>query len=81
MIREFHNLHTLLTPLAIRVHLAQQVFRGVKCNSVLPNISNLGSVSTNLGKLSVDDANDFLGLRGTSPTSFREVGVPDKRPS
>jgi hypothetical protein len=34
------------------------------------NIPHLGSVSTNLGELSTDDANDFLQLRGTSPTSF-----------
>jgi hypothetical protein len=42
------------------------------------NIPNLGSISPNLGELSADDANDFLGLGGTSPTSFLEVGVPDK---
>jgi hypothetical protein len=42
------------------------------------NIPDLGSVSTNLGELSTDDANDFLGLGGTSPTGFREVGVLDK---
>jgi hypothetical protein len=45
------------------------------------NIPDLGSVSTNLGKLYADDANDFLGLEGTSPTGFHEVGVPNKRPS
>jgi hypothetical protein len=34
------------------------------------NIPDLGSLSTNLGKLSTNDANDFLGLGGTSPTDF-----------
>jgi hypothetical protein len=34
------------------------------------NIPDLGSVSINLGKLSADDANDFLGLWGTSPIGF-----------
>jgi hypothetical protein len=34
------------------------------------NISNLGSISPNLGKLSADDANDSLGLGGTSLTIF-----------
>jgi hypothetical protein len=41
------------------------------------NTPNLGSVLTNLGELSTVDANGFLGLGGTSPTDFREVGVPD----
>jgi hypothetical protein len=45
------------------------------------NIPDFGSVSTGLGKLSADDANDCLGLGGTSPTDFREVGVPDEQPS
>jgi hypothetical protein len=34
------------------------------------DIPNLGSVSTNLGKLSVDVANGCLGLGGTSPIDF-----------
>jgi hypothetical protein len=34
------------------------------------NISDLRSISSNLGKLSTDDADDSLGLGGTSPTGF-----------
>jgi hypothetical protein len=34
------------------------------------DISNLGSISPNLGKLSADDANDFLGLGGTLLINF-----------
>jgi hypothetical protein len=34
------------------------------------NIPDLGSISQNLGKLSADDVNDFLGLGGNSPTIF-----------
>jgi hypothetical protein len=34
------------------------------------NISDLGSILPNLGKLSIDDADDSLGLGGTSPTDF-----------
>jgi hypothetical protein len=45
------------------------------------NIPDLGSVSTNLGELSTDDANDFLGLGVTSPTGLQKVGILDKRPS
>jgi hypothetical protein len=43
------------------------------------NVPNLGSVSTGLGELSTDDANDCLGLGGTSLTGFQEVGVLDER--
>jgi hypothetical protein len=35
------------------------------------NIHDLGSISPNLGKLSIDDDNDFLGLGGTSPSRGR----------
>jgi hypothetical protein len=42
-------------------------------------LPNLGSISTNLGKLSTDDVNGFLGLGGgTSPTGLRKVGILDK---
>jgi hypothetical protein len=68
-----NSLHTLLTLLAILVHQAQKVFRGIKCMVSSPddaNIPDLGSISQNLGKLSADDVNDFLGLGGNSPTIF-----------
>jgi hypothetical protein len=41
-------------------------------------LPDLGSISTNLGKLSTDDANGFLGLGGTPPTGLRKVDIPDK---
>jgi hypothetical protein len=34
------------------------------------NIPDMGSVSPNLGELSAGDADDSLGLGGTSPTGF-----------
>jgi hypothetical protein len=42
------------------------------------NISDLGSILPNLGKLPLDDADDSLGLGGTLPTCFQKVGVPNK---
>jgi hypothetical protein len=33
-------------------------------------LPNLRSILTNLGKLSTDDANGFLGLGGTSPADL-----------
>jgi hypothetical protein len=41
-------------------------------------LPDLGPISTNLGKLSTDDANGFLGLGGTPPTGLRKVDIPDK---
>jgi hypothetical protein len=37
------------------------------------NIPNLGFVSTNLGKLSADDANDFLGLGAPCQPVFEKL--------
>jgi hypothetical protein len=45
------------------------------------NISDLGSILPNLGKLSTNDVDDSLGLGGTSPTSLRNAGIPNERPS
>jgi hypothetical protein len=41
-------------------------------------LPDLESISTNLDKLSTDDANGFLGLGGTSPATLLKVGIPDK---
>jgi hypothetical protein len=42
------------------------------------NISDLGSMSANLGKLSIDDADDSLGMGDTSPTGFQKAGIPNE---
>jgi hypothetical protein len=40
------------------------------------NIPNLGSVSTNLGELSTDDANDFSGLGAPRQPIFKRLEFP-----
>jgi hypothetical protein len=40
------------------------------------SIPDLGSVPTNLGKLSVDDANDFLGLGAPHQSVFKRLEFP-----
>jgi hypothetical protein len=42
------------------------------------NISDLGSISLNMGKLSANDVNGSLGLGGTLPTSFQKARIPNK---
>jgi hypothetical protein len=41
-------------------------------------LPDLESISTNLDKLSTDDANGFLGLGGTSPATLLKAGILDK---
>jgi hypothetical protein len=42
------------------------------------SISDLGSISPNLGKLSTNDVDDSLGVGSTSPTDFQKAGIPNE---